>query len=236
MKTDIRKKSILFFLILSLLLVGCNKNYEDDDVKYLKGAALQKMQDHISKKDEIVVIDIRSYEEYMDGHVHHAINIPAPELESRIGYIEDFKDDMVILYGWDADEAEKAGNILFKNGFTNISNADGLREYDYPLHYQENVIASDLLEKIGKKDAYIIDARPESAYKEGHIKGAINVPVNDYENTKHRLPKDKNADISVYCFKGNNSMALSKKLMEDGYTNVYNQLYGILEYDYDLVK
>lgn len=76
--------------------------------------------------------------------------------------------------------------------------------------------------------AILIDVRSNQEYREGHLRGAINIP--DFEIAKRiqkEIPK-KNQLIVVYCQYGGrskNSMVMMKKM---GYTNVYN-LYGGLD-------
>lgn len=45
--------------------------------------------------------------------------------------------------------------------------------------------------------AFIVDSRPEEAYKQEHIKGAVNITANTLEARIKELPKDKT--IIVYC-------------------------------------
>jgi 3-mercaptopyruvate sulfurtransferase SseA len=45
--------------------------------------------------------------------------------------------------------------------------------------------------------AFIVDARPEEAYKQEHIKGAVNITSSTLDARLKDLPKDKT--IIVYC-------------------------------------
>ncbi|MGI8467668.1 MAG: rhodanese-like domain-containing protein [Pyrinomonadaceae bacterium] len=45
--------------------------------------------------------------------------------------------------------------------------------------------------------AIIVDARPADSYKVEHIKGAINVPLGDFEANYKTIPTNKK--IIVYC-------------------------------------
>ena len=45
--------------------------------------------------------------------------------------------------------------------------------------------------------AYVVDARPADAYKQGHIKGAVNITSGLLDDHLKDLPKDKT--IIVYC-------------------------------------
>lgn len=72
-------------------------------------------------------------------------------------------------------------------------------------------------------DALFVDSRHEFDYRLGHIKGAINLPLNEYSLRKGvlaQLPKDKL--IIIYCdgAECNSSIELSARLFADGFLNV----------------
>ena len=71
--------------------------------------------------------------------------------------------------------------------------------------------------------AVFVDARHDFDYNLGHIKGAISVPLKDYDLKKGVLNGiPKNRIIIAYCdgAECNSSIELSVKLMKDGYRNV----------------
>ena len=71
--------------------------------------------------------------------------------------------------------------------------------------------------------AVFVDARHDFDFKLGHIKGAINVPLKDYDLRKSALSGIAHDRVIVaYCdgAECNSSIELSVKLMNDGYTNV----------------
>ena len=71
--------------------------------------------------------------------------------------------------------------------------------------------------------ALFVDARHDFDFKLGHIKGAINIPLKDYDLRKSALNGTTPDRIIVaYCdgAECNSSIELSVKLMKDGYSNV----------------
>jgi rhodanese-related sulfurtransferase len=71
--------------------------------------------------------------------------------------------------------------------------------------------------------ALFVDARHEFDFNLGHIKGALNVPLKDYDVKKSALSGVANDHlIIVYCdgAECNSSIELSVRLMKDGYRNV----------------
>lgn len=73
-------------------------------------------------------------------------------------------------------------------------------------------------ELLEEKEYIIIDVRTKEEYNESHIKGSINIPVDEI-NEKIDLDKDKN--ILVYCKSGNRSAQAAESLTNLGY-NVYD--------------
>lgn len=49
-----------------------------------------------------------------------------------------------------------------------------------------------------KKGAFLLDVRSPGEFAEGHLAGAVNVPVNELEATLQSLPTDRNRDVLLY--------------------------------------
>jgi rhodanese-related sulfurtransferase len=83
-----------------------------------------------------------------------------------------------------------------------------------------------------KTEAILLDARDQKEFDVSHLKNAIRVGYDDFkiDQTLPKLPKDKNAKIVVYCSLGIRSETVAHKLMQEGYTNVYNLYGGIFEW------
>lgn len=70
-------------------------------------------------------------------------------------------------------------------------------------------------------DYLIVDVRRPDEFAEGHIKDAINVPNEDITDGMPELLPDKDQLLLIYCRSGNRSKEASRKLVDIGYTNVY---------------
>jgi len=76
----------------------------------------------------------------------------------------------------------------------------------------EEVIAA---RKAVKEGALLIDVRTPSEYKDGHIKGAHNIPLQILGKVYMHLPQEK--EIVVYCRAGNRSEVAAEFLREQGW-------------------
>lgn len=68
----------------------------------------------------------------------------------------------------------------------------------------------------------IIDVREPAEFKQGHVTGAINIPVTTMNGNSQLETVSKDAEIIVYCRSGARSQIAQQYLVSQGYTNVIN--------------
>ena len=72
-----------------------------------------------------------------------------------------------------------------------------------------------------KDGAVILDVRTPGEYASGHIKGSINIPVDQLRTGMNKL-KDKQKPIITCCASGMRSATAKSILKSAGYEQVYN--------------
>lgn len=72
-----------------------------------------------------------------------------------------------------------------------------------------------------KEGAIILDVRSKGEFDSGHIKGSINIPVDQLRNNLGKL-KDKNKPIITCCASGMRSASAKNILKASGYAEVHN--------------
>lgn len=72
-----------------------------------------------------------------------------------------------------------------------------------------------------KDGAIILDVRSKGEYAGGHIKGSINISVDQLSGNLHKL-KDKTKPIITCCASGMRSATAKSILISNGYTEVHN--------------
>ncbi len=78
----------------------------------------------------------------------------------------------------------------------------------------------------------ILDVRTLEEYDEKHIPGAVVIPNETIKKETLKELPDLEQEILVYCRSGNRSRQAAEKLIEAGYTNVYD-FGGINEWTYE---
>lgn len=82
--------------------------------------------------------------------------------------------------------------------------------------------------------AVLIDVRTAGEYRDGHIDGSVNIPL-DRISSVENIVKDKSTPLYVYCLSGGRSGQAVSYLKQMGYTNA-KSIGGISSYRGKVVK
>lgn len=72
-----------------------------------------------------LLVDVRSPEEFADGHIDGAINIPIQQLSGRLGELGD-DDGQIVVYCQSGGRSAMAKRLLESNGFENVHDLGGI--------------------------------------------------------------------------------------------------------------
>lgn len=106
-------------LLLCLLLMS-SPSWAEFTGQLDQETALKKI-----KAKEVIVLDVRTKDEFSQGRVPGAINIPHSELEARIAEISQYKDQSVLVYCRSGRRAGIAEPILSNHGFKQLYHLKG---------------------------------------------------------------------------------------------------------------
>jgi rhodanese-related sulfurtransferase len=77
----------------------------------------------------------------------------------------------------------------------------------------------------------IVDVRTVGEFQQGHIKNALNIPVQDLSERLDELKEYKDKKLLIYCATGNRSVIATRMLQSDGYSaiNIEDGIEGLWE-------
>ena len=105
--------------------------------------------------------------------------------------------------------------LMAGDGFWfDVASADALRTY--------SIKAEQAKADQEAGAAFIVDVRTPEEYADGHIPGAVHIPLDRVADQLERLIPDKTARIIFYCSVGGRSGTALETALELGYTQVYN--------------
>ena len=112
-------KKILILLVL--LLVGCTTSTYTS----ISQSEAKKM---MKEEKDYIILDVRTKEEYAEGYIEGAINIPLNEIEST-NKLKD-KDQIIFVYCRSGNRSKQASEILSNLGYTNVYDIGGLNTWE----------------------------------------------------------------------------------------------------------
>ncbi len=91
------------------------------------------------------------------------------------------------------------------------------------------ITVNELKEKLDKKEKMaFIDCREQEEWDEGHIEGAILVPLSIFQEKFESVLPDKNTKVVIQCRSGKRSMNACMFLLSKGYSDLVNVEGGIM--------
>ena len=86
-------------------------------------------------------------------------------------------------------------------------------------------------EAIKDKRVQLVDVRTSREYNNGHIKNAVNIDFFDRTNFDKAFEKlDKKAPVYLYCRSGSRSLKAAKRLVDMGFSEIYDLKGGYLRW------
>lgn len=242
-----RIRILLFTILCSTFLLMASLAVAEPQPVPFKTVTTEELKTMIdSAKNALLVVDARSPEEYDEVHIKNAVNIPVAKLEKNPALLPADKKQGIVFYcnGIKCGKSKKAAQIAASQGYSNlwvyaegmpVWEEKGMSIYAGP-NYEKKVETSKLkplelkvLIDSKPESLTIVDVRDKSEYEQGHIPGAINIPVTNFALQSGVLEKEKR--IIVYCNSGGRSYNAYRKLQKLAYPNINQVIFADWEFD-----
>ena len=81
--------------------------------------------------DEYILLDVRTYEEFIERRIEGAVLIPDYEIGSRAAAELPDKDALILIYCRSGRRSANAANELIRMGYTNVYDFGGIIDWPY---------------------------------------------------------------------------------------------------------
>ncbi|WP_369717014.1 rhodanese-like domain-containing protein [Leptotrichia sp. HSP-536] len=138
----IKKIALLTMVgVISVLGFSCSKSGNEKgtlamskEVKVGKKAEYKKITSDEAKKmmetQKVIVVDVRTLEEYNEGHIPNAISIPLETIENEAEAKLKNKDDLILVYCRSGRRSREAALKLIEKGYTNVIDFGGINDWN----------------------------------------------------------------------------------------------------------
>ena len=138
----IRKIMLLTMIgLFSVFEFSCSKTGNEKqsltmskEVKNGKKAEYKKITSDEAKKmietQKVIVVDVRTLEEYTEGHIPNAISVPLETIENKAEAKLKNKDDLILVYCRSGRRSREAALKLIEKGYTNVIDFGGIKDWN----------------------------------------------------------------------------------------------------------
>lgn len=127
--------------LISVLGISCGRtmnskqvSVNSKEVKNEKKAEYKKITSDEAKNimltEKPIVVDVRSSEEYNEGHIPNAISVPLETIENEAETKLKNKDDLILVYCRSGRRSREAALRLIEKGYTNVIDFGGIQDWN----------------------------------------------------------------------------------------------------------
>ncbi|MBM23395.1 MAG: rhodanese [Gammaproteobacteria bacterium] len=78
-----------------------------------------------NSKEELILLDVRTLEEYQSGHIKNSINIPHDQLILNINVLDQYRNQPIVVFCRSGRRAQLVIETLIENKFDQIVDLEG---------------------------------------------------------------------------------------------------------------
>ncbi|HMH34990.1 MAG TPA: MBL fold metallo-hydrolase [Puia sp.] len=206
------------------------ESLDDVLVEGLKPLTVEAFRE-LMKQDDVTVLDTREATLFAEGFVAGSVNIG---LNGRFaewaGSLLSF--DKPILLVTEPGKEKESVIRLARVGFDKMKGYleggfDSWKKTNEPIDMIITIAADELAMDLRFDDKLVIvDVRREIEFADGHMLGAVNIPVNSLIDPATMANIEDNQNVYVHCAGGYRSIIASSLLKKQGFHNIRNVLGG----------
>ena len=126
-------KKLVFLLLAVMLLAACGQDKENDQGAAYLNITAEEAKQIMDSEEGYIILDVRTQEEYDQGHIPNAILIPDTEIKNKAEEVMTDKDQLILVYCRSGRRSKLAAEALVELGYTNIKEFGGIIDWPYEV-------------------------------------------------------------------------------------------------------
>lgn len=108
-----------------------DNNQTNGEATYKKISAEEAKK--IIDSEDVIVLDVRTQEEYNEGHIVNAVLLPVNDIADKALETLPNKDAKILVYCRSGNRSATASKQLIKMGYTNVYDFGGIISWPYEI-------------------------------------------------------------------------------------------------------
>ena len=126
-----KKSMVLLMTAIMLITAGCGKSkVEREEKAMFQKITMEEAKVMMAEQENYILLDVRTQEEYQNGHIPGAICVPNEEIGSTEPEELPDKEQLILVYCRSGNRSKQAAEKLAKLGYRNIVEFGGINDWD----------------------------------------------------------------------------------------------------------
>ena len=126
-------KKLVFLLLAVMLLAACGQDKENDKGAVYVNITAEEAKQIMDSEEGYIILDVRTQEEYDQGHIPGAIVISHEEIPDKAEEVLTDKNQLILVYCRSGRRSKIAAEALLELGYTNIKEFGGIIDWPYEV-------------------------------------------------------------------------------------------------------
>ena len=126
-------KKLVFLLLAVMMLTACGQNKENNQGAVYVNITAEEAKQIMDTEEGYIILDVRTQEEYDEGHIPGAIVISHEEITEKAEEVLTDKDQLILVYCRSGRRSKIAAEALVELGYTNIKEFGGIIDWTYEV-------------------------------------------------------------------------------------------------------
>ena len=126
-------KKLVFLLLAVMLLTACGQAKEKDQGAVYMNITAEEAKQIMDSEGGYVILDVRTQEEYDEGHIPGATQISHEEIAEKAEEVLTDKEQLILVYCRSGRRSKIAAEALVELGYTNIKEFGGIIDWPYEV-------------------------------------------------------------------------------------------------------
>ena len=126
-------KKLTILLLAAILLTACGQTKENDREAAYMNITAEEARQIMDSEEGYVILDVRTQEEYDQGHIPGAIVISHEEIMENAEEVLTDKEQLILVYCRSGRRSKIAAEALVELGYTNIKEFGGIIDWPYEV-------------------------------------------------------------------------------------------------------
>ena len=126
-------KKLVFLLLAVMLFTACGQDKENDQGAVYMNITAEEAKQIMDTEEGYIILDVRTQEEYDEGHIPGAIVISHEEIAEKAEKVLTDKEQLILVYCRSGRRSKLAAEALVELGYTNIKEFGGIIDWPYEI-------------------------------------------------------------------------------------------------------